>query len=136
MKIDLARLSEERPTHLSATWDPSSRELEVPGMRFEMPVKITVGARRDSALAVVQVDVAAHIVATCARCLRDFPTTFDKTFKLVYSLDLSDPVIELDDDIRQELILMYPQKILCRQDCRGICSRCGADLNTEGCRCK
>lgn len=135
MRIDLARLSEERPLSLSASWDAKSRELDAPGIRFEEPVRIAVSAKRDSGLAVAQVDVRSRATMTCARCLCAFVMDVERSFKLAYALDISEPVIELDDDIRQELILSYPQKVLCREDCRGMCSTCGADLNKEECKC-
>jgi uncharacterized protein len=135
MRIDLARLSEERPLSLSASWDAKSRELDAPGIRFEEPVRIAVSAMRDSGLAVAQVNVRSRATMTCARCLCDFVTDVERSFKLAYALDISEPVIELDDDIRHELILNYPQKVLCREDCRGMCSKCGADLNIEKCKC-
>jgi len=136
MRIDLARLSEERPLALSASWDAKSRELDAPGIRFEEPVRIAVSAKRDSGLAVAQVDVRSRATMTCARCLNDFVIDVERSFKLAYALDISEPVVELDDDIRQELILNYPQKVLCREDCRGMCFKCGADLNKERCKCQ
>jgi len=136
MRIDLARLSEERPLSLSASWDAKSRELNAPGIRFEEPVRIAVSAKRDSGLAVAQVNVRSRATMTCARCLCDFVTDVERSFRLAYALDISEPVVELDDDIRQELILNYPQKVLCREDCRGMCPRCGADLNKGACGCK
>jgi uncharacterized protein len=42
----------------------------------------------------------------------------------------------LDEHVREELILAYPAKILCRDDCRGLCLKCGADLNDGVCMCK
>ncbi len=136
MRIDLARLSEERPLLLSASWDAKSRELDAPGIRFEEPVRIAVSAKRDSGLAVAQVDVRSRATMTCARCLRDFAANIERSFRLAYALDISESVVELDDDIRQELILTYPQKVLCCEDCRGMCPRCGANLNKERCKCK
>lgn len=135
MKIDLARLSEERPISLSAIWDAESYDLNVPGVHFEEPARIKVEASRDSGLAVLHVSVRSKLRLTCARCFEDFQQSFDKSFKLVYSIDMEEKVIEIDDDIREELITGFPQKVLCRQDCKGLCPRCGANLNKEKCRC-
>lgn len=135
MRINLARLSEERPLLLFVSWDAQGLELDVPGIRFEEPVRISVSAKRDSGLAVAQVDLRSRATMTCARCLRDFGADVERSFKLAYALDISEPVVELDDDIRQELLLNYPQKILCNDDCRGMCPKCGADLNEEKCNC-
>ena len=38
--------------------------------------------------------------------------------------------------VYDELLSGWPMKVLCREDCRGICSRCGANLNKGPCGCK
>jgi uncharacterized protein len=43
--------------------------------------------------------------------------------------------IALDDAFREELILQTPEYPLCRADCRGLCPRCGIDLNKGSCAC-
>jgi len=44
--------------------------------------------------------------------------------------------VDLGEEIRQEMIMSNPARILCRDDCKGICAKCGANLNTEKCKCK
>jgi uncharacterized protein len=44
-------------------------------------------------------------------------------------------VIELDQLIAEQIFLSLPHKVLCSAECRGLCPRCGANLNTEPCRC-
>ncbi|MGH7700811.1 MAG: YceD family protein [Gemmatimonadales bacterium] len=43
--------------------------------------------------------------------------------------------IDLRPAVREELILALPQYVLCREDCRGLCPRCGKDLNAGPCGC-
>lgn len=43
--------------------------------------------------------------------------------------------IDLDPLLREQVILAIPITPLCREDCKGICPACGADLNTDPCRC-
>jgi uncharacterized protein len=43
--------------------------------------------------------------------------------------------ITLDDFVREEVILAVPMQPLCDPDCKGLCSRCGQDLNTGVCGC-
>lgn len=42
----------------------------------------------------------------------------------------------LDELVREDILLSLPTKILCREDCRGICPYCGANLNEKQCDCK
>lgn len=42
---------------------------------------------------------------------------------------------DLTNAIREAIILAEPMSPVCRDDCKGLCAGCGADLNTESCRC-
>jgi len=44
--------------------------------------------------------------------------------------------LRLDDVVRDELLVSLPMKILCRQDCRGLCPQCGQNLNEGTCDCE
>jgi len=44
-------------------------------------------------------------------------------------------VLDLGAAAREELLLAVPQYVVCREDCRGLCPRCGADLNAGPCGC-
>jgi uncharacterized protein len=41
----------------------------------------------------------------------------------------------LEDVLREQVLLSLPARSLCRQDCKGLCPRCGRNLNTESCNC-
>jgi uncharacterized protein len=47
----------------------------------------------------------------------------------------SDVEIDFTADIRDAIILAIPIKILCREDCKGLCPQCGQNLNSETCNC-
>jgi len=99
----------------------------------------------------IKIDVTLHTIAhyTCHRCLADYSVAFDVREKQIFQigegkLQDSDEVIRLpanttDIDISfvlSEMILLnHPIKMLCKEDCKGICPGCGADLNKESCRC-
>ena len=42
----------------------------------------------------------------------------------------------LEDVLREQVLLSLPAKTLCRQDCKGLCPRCGRNLNAEVCICE
>ncbi len=46
-----------------------------------------------------------------------------------------DDLIDLDPLITEQILLHIPMKVLCREDCRGLCPRCGINLNTNCCQC-
>jgi uncharacterized protein len=37
--------------------------------------------------------------------------------------------------LREQVLLAVPLKVICRQDCKGLCPQCGKNLNTESCSC-
>jgi uncharacterized protein len=54
----------------------------------------------------------------------------------VTTLYLNVPEIDLQEVLREQMILAIPLRTLCSEDCKGICSDCGADLNVEPCSCQ
>lgn len=50
-------------------------------------------------------------------------------------IDPDQETIVLDDEVRQTILLEIPLKMLCQEACKGLCPRCGADLNNEDCQC-
>lgn len=52
------------------------------------------------------------------------------------SIVLDEPVVDLDDVLRQQLYLALPMKSLCSEQCKGICSGCGVNLNQAECSCE
>lgn len=50
-------------------------------------------------------------------------------------LKLAEPKLDLEPILLEQLQLAVPMKPLCRANCRGLCPRCGADLNAEACDC-
>ncbi|TKB09097.1 DUF177 domain-containing protein [Desulforhopalus sp. IMCC35007] len=45
------------------------------------------------------------------------------------------PELDIDEVLREQAYLESPVRMLCGEDCRGICPGCGAQLNSESCRC-
>ncbi len=49
---------------------------------------------------------------------------------------VEDMNLNLDELVREDILLSLPTKILCREDCKGICPYCGTNLNEKQCDCK
>ena len=52
-----------------------------------------------------------------------------------YALGADATVVDVTPAVREELFLVVPEFVLCREDCRGLCPRCGQDLNSGPCGC-
>ncbi|MDO4267798.1 MAG: DUF177 domain-containing protein [Eubacteriales bacterium] len=86
----------------------------------------------------------------CGRCLEpvDVPFPLDISEELDLSKTEEERAEDLDEQpyvsgytldvdrlLSNELLLNLPMKVLCREDCKGICNRCGANLNHGTCSC-
>lgn len=91
------------------------------------------------------------IAIPCDRCLQDVDTAFELDFLKNVDLDEShkDRIEELDEKnyidgyyldvdklLYNEILIGWPMKILCCEDCKGICNVCGQNLNEGTCNCE
>jgi len=44
-------------------------------------------------------------------------------------------VIDVDEIVKEQILLAVPTRMLCREDCKGLCPECGSDRNTGDCTC-
>jgi uncharacterized protein len=50
-------------------------------------------------------------------------------------LDFWGRTLDLSDQVWESLLMLLPSKLLCREDCAGLCPHCGTDLNISSCSC-
>lgn len=73
----------------------------------------------------------------CNRCAVPFETTVaENSFYALHELVAEDEFIDLTPDVREAIILALPGYPVCRSTCRGLCPKCGHDLNKGMCKCK
>lgn len=134
MKIDVRDIPPEGFI-LSEEFTSQEWALDTEEIRFLEPLKVTVVLIKSYNAILVKVQVTSLIIKTCGRCLKEEKVCFDQQINLEYVVDNAHPIIELDPDIREEIILHYPLKVLCSTNCKGLCPKCGVNLNEGGCRC-
>lgn len=97
----------------------------------------------------VEGNVKLTFATQCDRCLADVSTRLD----LVFDRVVMSPEIATEDDedgvpdymegyqfnvetfVYSEILINWPAKILCKEDCKGVCPKCGQDLNVGDCGC-
>lgn len=101
----------------------------------------------------LQVEARCQVSAEipCGRCLEKVTRTFQVLFSRNVDMKglgeeqkreldeysfITGTELDADDLVHNELLLQWPLRVLCREDCKGICSRCGANLNIEECGCE
>ena len=93
--------------------------------------------------------ISGDVTGECRRCLKETHAHVDAESQVIYAepdelldedpdVDPIDPAayeLDLRPAIREEWLLAQPRFMLCREDCKGLCPRCGADLNAGPCDC-
>ena len=111
------------------------------------PVSVVGAVRNIAGMLRLTADVDTTLSCVCDRCSAPFEKPFHVSLERMLAAELEDEendeilllddgAFDLDELAREAFILNMDTKTLCREDCRGLCSGCGANLNLEPCRCK
>jgi uncharacterized protein len=148
MKIQVGGLSEGlHAYHFEVP--PSDLEL---GETFGATILVDVQVNRTGRRYLLEGTVSTAIVFECDRCVAQFTRQVSGSYRMYYVQDAQDmggadpsevqvvpgdlTFIDVSDDVRQTAVLTIPLKVLCRDDCRGLCPKCGTNLNEQQCDCK
>lgn len=119
-------------------------------------VEVTGHAAKVRQTVSLRVKVKTAMDMECSRCLEpvtapvvaEFTCTFvpagskigeGDPSRLDEDLDVGyyqDDIIDLEPQVLEQVVLQVPFKPLCREDCKGLCPHCGANLNTDACQCE
>jgi len=134
LKIRLGDITEKGVT-LSERFDPAVLKLNTGELKFVAPPTVTAAFQKERETVMVQVDAVGEIEMTCGRCLEAYKQPYDDRFSLGYDVK-GELFLDVTDDIRQEILLSYPVLFICKEECLGLCLRCGKNLNEGPCNCK
>ena len=133
LKVDT--LKEGVLEELETEYNPAKLDLEFVDFHYLKPVAVNGTAERIKQTVTFRGLMTSQIDQTCARCLEHVQSTVSTPFDLSYDIHGME-TIDTTNDLRDLLILGHPDQFLCTTNCRGICARCGANLNRESCRCQ
>jgi uncharacterized protein len=138
------------------TYEPGELPLEEERLRLTGPARIEGRASRKEDEVRLRGRIAAEAEVLCDRCLKpvlaplevEFETAFvpaaaeagktENVELLAEELGLAayeGDAVNLDELVREQILLAVPTRLLCREECRGLCPTCGADLNEGQCSC-
>jgi len=123
-------------------------------------LKAALRAQQIGDMVELEGSIATTVRLDCGRCLQSFEMPIESQFALTYCQGEPDPEdsdpnqeelelttedigliyyqgdeIDIRTEIQEQVVLAFPLKPLCRQDCRGLCPQCGSDLNAAKCDC-
>ncbi|MEI6564358.1 MAG: DUF177 domain-containing protein [bacterium] len=81
--------------------------------------------------------VSTDVRLTCSRCADTFSEEVeDSSFFYENEVANLHETLDLTDEVRETIILAFPNYPLCQEACRGLCPVCGINLNRGKCGCK
>ena len=110
-------------------------DLDVTQVRSTSSIKIKAHIEKEKDIVTASCTIEVSEKRICSKCLSEFIFLFNKKEDFVYSLS-GEHIIELNDDIKDTIILDYPIRQLCSPSCKGLCYCCGKNLNEGPCVCK
>jgi uncharacterized protein len=156
MRIEVENLTGEGEA-FAHTYAPG--ELALDGEQASLGTEARVGGRASRSGEEVRVrgKIEAGVQVACDRCLAPVNVPLEVEFETAFiprekaaaaeenvELHADDLVldafegdaIDLDELVREQILLALPTRHLCREDCQGLCPDCGADLNAGHCGCQ
>ena len=154
MKVRFGEVPEEglRYEINDESWFPD-RELHRTG-----PVRSVIILKRNGVDRVLlEGEIQTTIAFDCDRCFENSSRELDSSFKLDLEyassnilesgehecspsemdvMYLNEPIIDIFAILSQQIFLVIPEKHLCSESCKGLCPKCGVNLNLETCDCK
>lgn len=149
MKIDLTDLFNGNSKELNI-----SHTVDMSDLVYSTYTPIKEGVKVNGKLYIradvvfLDVDISFTFTGFCDRCAEDLTKNFDFKIKKVVVEKLQNEkddddyivvenrVLDLDAFVWEEVSLSLPSKMLCSEDCKGLCPQCGANLNVSECDCK
>jgi uncharacterized protein len=155
MFLDIKDLA-VRTQVIRKSYAPGSIDYQTTEIKQIEPLEVTATAELLEGTIRITGEIETKVEMVCARCLEPVVDEVHRSLDLFYSplpqgerpeeaqLKEGDAEIGfyqgeglfLADVLREQVLLALPMKVICRSDCRGLCSNCGANLNHEECRCE
>lgn len=154
MFVDLEQLS-MRPTAVRTFFEPEAIQLESGNAKLAGAVEVDLTLKAEATGVRISGAIMAPLVIECVRCLKsceislavdtDVEFLTEEEFGTERERELRGD--EMDADVltggsidilalvREQILLSMPERFVCGPECRGICEKCGADLNLLDCEC-
>lgn len=154
MKIELANLSEGRGTFVHV-YEPAELDVMEDRLALVSPARVEGQVKRSGNDAFVEGRIDADVEVECDRCLQpvkfpvrtEFAVAFitEREYEQTQAAELTaddmsvsvfdGESIDIDEVVREQVLLAVPARALCNDNCKGMCANCGADLNLTICGC-
>ncbi len=154
MNIDLAKIV-PRPKAIVVDFAGDEIDLEIDGSSLIGKVSFCGTTERVDDRAHLRGTIKARAQIECTRCLEPVEQDLEVSFESIFVEATGDPEtsdvelssaqldesvvqdggIDLKEVVREQVLLAMPEHLFCREDCRGLCAKCGGSLNLISCNC-
>jgi len=152
LRLDLSRLDREGTVQLDEAIPPDAPLWDEMEVSFDEPVQVRLQAMyAGSGEVVVRGSIEASVGQACRRCLEPVRGELDVELTAVF-VAAEDTEVQVGDDdvrfydpgdaeldlgyaVREELVLNIDRFVVCDPECKGLCPKCGTNLNEGACDC-
>lgn len=147
MKIQISDIisGKDRSKKIDEIFEIESFEFEGDIIKSITPCKVSGVMNSDGDILVIRANIKTDLEMVCSRCLDTFiyPIDIDIEERFTSNETLEDEevvlvnsdTIDITEIVEKAIISTLPIKRLCKEDCKGLCQSCGANLNKEECSC-
>ncbi len=144
MILDLKKLrsSGKQISGFFFEYTPQVELIDIPNVAISLPVKVTGTMQlTDTHSAYVEGEVAFSLVGDCTRCLTSTTKEYAIEFNELCTVNNEDGYsvvndkIDLSEIVNDVILINQPLSFLCKDDCLGLCGKCGKNLNEGKCDC-
>jgi uncharacterized protein len=155
MRIELESLEGSDGT-FAQTYNPDQLSISDDRVSLARAATVTGRVTRSDRQVVVKGKIRAQVTVECDRCLKFVEVPLETRFNLEYvtpqtyqstqaaelkETDMTLSVfdgesIDLDELVDEQILLALPSRVLCQEDCKGLCPVCGGDRNLADCQCE
>lgn len=155
MIIDLASVV-PRPKAIELDLGPEQLDLDLEGTELVDKIAFRGETERVDAKVHIRGTVSTKVWIDCARCLEPVENELEAAFDSIFIDPADEPDeielalvpeqldesiveegrIDLKEVVREQILLALPEQTFCREDCKGLCLKCGGNRNLIDCKCE
>lgn len=147
MFLDLKKVFTNEDESVTFNYQLDMDDIEFGGyFPFITPINISGNVNNLGGIVYLNVRADFNYCHPCDRCMADVNKKFKYLFKHILASEndnisnndcviLDEFKLDLDKLIKDDLLLELPSKVLCNDNCKGLCPKCGKNLNEDSCGC-
>lgn len=147
MQIDLTSILVTSGLSMEFEVTESIENLEILSKECGVDKLVTVKGKLTNELATIKLEGMINLSYSlqCARCLKEIHKEVSKHINesFIHTKNASDSdeyiysgkTLDIDKAVVDNILLNIPTKLICTEDCKGLCHKCGVDLNENTCQC-